>query len=119
MFSARLQHHLRAHMKAHPSTEAAPTRVLVFALYKKEAQRLEQTIKRNGFSVMGLHGDMDQNARFRALDAFKEGKVNILVATDVAARGLDIPDVSLVLNVTFPLTTGTSISLLVVFLLLT
>lgn len=96
-------------MKAHPSTEAAPTRVLVFALYKKEAQRLEQTIKRNGFSVMGLHGDMDQNARFRALDAFKEGKVNILVATDVAARGLDIPDVSLVLNVTFPLTTGPSL----------
>jgi ATP-dependent RNA helicase DBP3 len=95
-------------MKAHPSTEAAPTRILVFALYKKEAQRLEATIKRNGFSVMGLHGDMDQNARFRALDAFKEGKVNILVATDVAARGLDIPDVGLVLNVTFPLTTGMS-----------
>jgi len=57
---------------------------------------------------MGLHGDMDQNARFKALDAFKEGKVNILVATDVAARGLDIPDVGLVLNVTFPLTTGMS-----------
>jgi ATP-dependent RNA helicase DBP3 len=95
-------------MKEHPSTDTHPTRILVFALYKKEAQRLEQTIKRNGFSVMGLHGDMDQNARFKALDAFKEGKVNILVATDVAARGLDIPDVGLVLNVTFPLTTGMS-----------
>lgn len=95
-------------MKAHPSSDAAPTRILVFALYKKEAQRLEQTIRRYGFSVMGLHGDMDQNARFKALDAFKEGKVNILVATDVAARGLDIPDVGLVLNVTFPLTTGMS-----------
>lgn len=94
-------------MKSHPSTAAAPTRILVFALYKKEAQRLEQTIKRNGFSVMGLHGDLGQEARFKALDAFKEGKVNILVATDVAARGLDIPDVSLVVNVTFPLTTGT------------
>lgn len=93
-------------MKTHPSTAAAPTRILVFALYKKEAQRLEQTIKRNGFSVMGLHGDLGQEARFKALDAFKEGKVNILVATDVAARGLDIPDVSLVVNVTFPLTTG-------------
>jgi len=108
MTSPRLLHHLRAHMKEHPSTDTHPTRILVFALYKKEAQRLEQTIKRNGFSVMGLHGDMDQNARFKALDAFKEGKVNILVATDVAARGLDIPDVGLVLNVTFPLTTGMS-----------
>jgi ATP-dependent RNA helicase DBP3 len=94
-------------MKAHPSSAAAPTRILVFALYKKEAQRLEATIKRSGFSVMGLHGDLSQDARFKALDAFKEGKVNILVATDVAARGLDIPDVGLVVNVTFPLTTGT------------
>lgn len=99
-------HHLRAFIKSHPSTPAAPTRILVFALYKKEAQRLEQTIRRAGYSIAALHGDMGQDARFKALDSFKDGKVNVLVATDVAARGLDIPDVGLVLNVTFPLTTG-------------
>lgn len=97
--------HLRAHLKAHPSSPASPTRILVFALYKKEAQRIENTLSRS-FSVAGLHGDLSQDARFKALDRFKRGEVNILVATDVAARGLDIPDVGLVLNVTFPLTTG-------------
>jgi ATP-dependent RNA helicase DBP3 len=97
--------HLRAHLKAHPSSPSAPTRILVFALYKKEAERLQNTIQRARFSVAGLHGDMGQNERFKALDSFKRGDVNVLVATDVAARGLDIPDVGLVLNVTFPLTT--------------
>lgn len=48
---------------------------------------------------------MTQEARFKALEAFKTGQQNVLVATDVAARGLDIPDVGLVINVTFPLTT--------------
>ena len=99
-------HHLKSHLLAHPSNPSSPTRILVFALYKKEAQRLEYTIKRAGYSVAGLHGDLSQDARFRALDTFKLGEVNVLVATDVAARGLDIPDVGLVLNVTFPLTTG-------------
>jgi ATP-dependent RNA helicase DBP3 len=100
--------HLRQHLKTHPSSAAAPTRILAFALYKKEAQRLEQTIRRAGYSVAGLHGDLSQDARFKALEQFKTGKVNVMVATDVAARGLDIPDVGLVLNVTFPLTTGQS-----------
>ena len=101
-------HHLRTHLKAHPSTVASPTRILVFALYKKEAQRLESTIRRANYNVGALHGDLGQDARFKALDKFKTGTVNVLVATDVAARGLDIPDVGLVLNVTFPLTTGES-----------
>ena len=101
-------HHLKSHLAAHPSSAAAPTRILVFALYKKEAQRLEYTIRRSGYSIAGLHGDLSQDARFKALDKFKKGEVKVLVATDVAARGLDIPDVGLVLNVTFPLTTGQS-----------
>ncbi|OCF37030.1 ATP-dependent RNA helicase DBP3 [Kwoniella heveanensis BCC8398] len=101
----RLLYHLRSHLKAHPNTAASPTRILVFALYKKEAQRLEYTIKRANYAVGALHGDMTQDARFKALDLFKTGKQNVLVATDVAARGLDIPDVGLVINVTFPLTT--------------
>ncbi|WVN87044.1 ATP-dependent RNA helicase DBP3 [Cryptococcus depauperatus CBS 7841] len=102
---ARLIHHLRSHLKAYPNSAASPTRILVFALYKKEAQRLEYTIRRGGYAVGALHGDMTQDARFKALDLFKTGKQNVLVATDVAARGLDIPDVGLVINVTFPLTT--------------
>ena len=79
-------------------------RVLVFALYKKEAARVEQTLQRLGHKALAIHGDMTQEQRTRALHAFKEGSTPLLVATDVAARGLDIPDVELVLNYTFPLT---------------
>ena len=79
-------------------------KILVFCLYKKEATRIEELIKRRGFSVAGIHGDMNQSARIQSLEAFKKGRVTVLVATDVAARGLDIPSVKLVINVTFPLT---------------
>jgi ATP-dependent RNA helicase DBP3 len=79
-------------------------RVLVFALYKKEAARLEQDVKRAGYNGIAIHGDMTQAARTQALQQFKDGTVPLLVATDVAARGLDIPDVEVVINYTFPLT---------------
>ncbi|KAI5991311.1 DEAD-domain-containing protein [Pisolithus orientalis] len=94
--------------------------VLVFALYKKEASRVEATLKRAGHDVGALHGDMAQSARMAALEWFKssqnsggdgnpgKGRKNtglrLLVATDVAARGLDIPEVGAVVNYTFPLT---------------
>ncbi|KAI2785814.1 ATP-dependent RNA helicase dbp3 [Penicillium oxalicum] len=81
-----------------------PEKVLVFCLYKKEAMRIEGLIKRKGFRVAGIHGDLNQSDRFRNLEAFKSGAATVLVATDVAARGLDIPAVMLVINVTFPLT---------------
>ena len=102
----RLLGHLRDFFKSFPKSSPVPARILVFALYKKEATRLEQTIKRAGYKVAGLHGDLGQDARIRALNSLKDGSVNVLVATDVAARGLDIPSVQLVINVTFPLTTG-------------
>jgi ATP-dependent RNA helicase DBP3 len=79
-------------------------RILVFCLYKKEATRIEGYIRSKGFKVAGIHGDLTQPQRTASLEAFKTGKVPLLVATDVAARGLDIPAVKLVLNVTFPLT---------------
>ncbi|KAF2102178.1 DEAD-domain-containing protein [Rhizodiscina lignyota] len=79
-------------------------RILVFCLYKKEATRVEEFIRSRGFRVAGIHGDLSQAQRIASLDAFKTGKVPLLVATDVAARGLDIPAVKLVINVTFPLT---------------
>ncbi|KAJ5387289.1 ATP-dependent RNA helicase dbp3 [Penicillium cosmopolitanum] len=81
-----------------------PEKVLVFCLYKKEAMRVERLISQRGFKVAGIHGDLNQSDRFRNLDAFKSGAATVLVATDVAARGLDIPAVMLVINVTFPLT---------------
>ncbi|KAI0089806.1 P-loop containing nucleoside triphosphate hydrolase protein [Irpex rosettiformis] len=83
---------------------AEETRILIFALYKKEADRVESMLRSKGFSVGGLHGDLSQNARLEALQNFKTGKTGLLVATDVAARGLDIPNVAAVINYTFPLT---------------
>lgn len=79
-------------------------RILVFCLYKKEATRVEGYLRSKGLRVAGIHGDLSQSARESALAGFKKGDCPLLVATDVAARGLDIPSVKLVLNVTFPLT---------------
>jgi ATP-dependent RNA helicase DBP3 len=87
-------------LKAHPKNE----RVLVFCLYKKEATRVENFLQQRGIKVVGIHGDLKQEQRTRSLEAFKSGQTPVLVATDVAARGLDIPEVKLVINVTFPLT---------------
>ena len=91
-------------LKQYQSGKNKDDRILVFCLYKKEATRIEQFIQRSGFRVGGIHGDLSQDKRTAALAAFKDGKVPLLVATDVAARGLDIPAVKVVINVTFPLT---------------
>ena len=79
-------------------------KVLVFALYKKEAARVDENLRRKGFSCVAIHGDASQAVRTAALEDFKSGRVPLLVATDVAARGLDIPLVEVVINYTFPLT---------------
>lgn len=79
-------------------------KVLIFVLYKKEAARVERNLRYNGFKLSAIHGDLSQQQRTQALNEFKDGKVNILLATDVAARGLDIPNVKTVINATFPLT---------------
>ncbi|KIK02315.1 hypothetical protein K443DRAFT_97176 [Laccaria amethystina LaAM-08-1] len=83
---------------------ASDSLILIFALYKKEASRVEQMLKYNGYSVGALHGDMSQPARLETLENFKNGTTGLMVATDVAARGLDIPNVGAVINYTFPLT---------------
>jgi ATP-dependent RNA helicase DBP3 len=97
MREPRLKELLRRHQKN-------KQRILIFALYKKEAERLEYSLKRDGFNVCSIHGNKNQTARTQALSDFKDGTCQLMVATDVAARGLDIPDVELVLNYTFPLT---------------
>ncbi|KAM3413752.1 hypothetical protein BST61_g10439 [Cercospora zeina] len=98
------QDRMLAILKQYQSGKNKNDRILVFCLYKKEATRVEETIRRRGFRVAGIHGDLNQAKREESLAVFKKGEVPILVATDVAARGLDIPAVKLVLNVTFPLT---------------
>ena len=79
-------------------------RVLIFALYKKEASRLESLLRGKGFHVGAIHGDLSQAQRTHALQQFKDGACPLLIATDVAARGLDIPQIEVVINFTFPLT---------------
>lgn len=79
-------------------------RVLVFVLYKKEAERIERFLRSRGWNPGSIHGDKNQQDRTAALQSFKDGTKPLLIATDVAARGLDIPNVEYVINVTFPLT---------------
>lgn len=75
-------------------------RILVFCLYKKETTRVEQFLTSRGLNVCAIHGDLRQEQRTRSLEAFKAGTTTIMLATDVAARGLDIPEVKLVVNLT-------------------
>lgn len=79
-------------------------KIIVFALYKKESSRVESYLQRLGYKAVALNGDKSQKDREEALDSFLKGKSNILVATDVASRGLDIKNVTTVINYTFPLT---------------
>ncbi len=77
-------------------------KVLIFLRTKRSVDKLTQFLEKEGFKVACIHGDKAQNQRQRALDAFKEHRIKILVATDVAARGLDIPNVSHVINYDVP-----------------
>lgn len=75
---------------------------IIFCNRKKDVSELFRSLDKHGFSVGALHGDMDQFARTTILENFRAGKLPILVASDVAARGLDIPDVSHVFNFDVP-----------------
>ena len=75
---------------------------IVFCNRKREVAVLHRSLVKHGFNAVALHGDMEQPARMAALDQFRRGEATILVASDVAARGLDIPDVSHVFNFDVP-----------------
>ncbi|MEM6762105.1 MAG: DEAD/DEAH box helicase [Pseudomonadota bacterium] len=75
---------------------------IIFCNRKRDIGTLFRSLERHGFSVGALHGDMDQRTRMATLDAFKNNKLTLLVASDVAARGLDIPEVSHVFNYDVP-----------------
>ena len=75
---------------------------IIFCNRKRDVATLARSLQRHGFSAGGLHGDMDQKSRMETLDAFKTDKLQLLIASDVAARGLDIPAVSHVFNFDVP-----------------
>ncbi len=75
---------------------------IIFCNRKSEVALLYRSLKRHGFSAIALHGDMSQPERTAALDSFRKGEITLLVASDVAARGLDIPDVSHIYNFDVP-----------------
>lgn len=76
--------------------------VLIFVRTKHGADRLAKQLQKDGLATAAIHGDKAQGARQRALDEFKQGKVRILVATDIAARGLDISELPYVVNYDLP-----------------
>jgi superfamily II DNA/RNA helicase len=75
---------------------------IIFTRTKRQAQRVADDLVERGFKASPLHGDMAQAAREKALTRFREGKIQVLVATDVAARGIDVQDVTHVINYTCP-----------------
>ena len=86
----------------HLLKDEAMSRVLVFTRTKHGANKVAEHLSKNGVVSDAIHGNKSQNARQRALDMFRSGKLRVLVATDIAARGIDIDDVSHVLNFELP-----------------
>ena len=82
--------------------DLAMNRVIVFTRTKHGANRVSEHLARTGVVAEAIHGNKSQNARQRALDLFRSGKARVLVATDIAARGIDIDDISHVVNFELP-----------------
>ena len=77
-------------------------RVIVFTRTKRGADRVVRRLENAGLAAAAIHGNKSQNQRERALDAFRKGKCQTLVATDIAARGIDVPGIELVINFELP-----------------
>jgi ATP-dependent RNA helicase RhlE len=90
--------HLLAHLLQNPKIEQA----IVFSRTKHGADRIAKDLQKAGIGAEAIHGNKSQNARQRALGSFKDGKLRILVATDIAARGIDIDDLAFVINYDIP-----------------
>jgi superfamily II DNA/RNA helicase len=78
------------------------TNAIIFCNRKRDVATVHRSLERHGYSVGALHGDMDQHARLATLDSFRDNRITLLVASDVAARGLDIPAVSHIFNYDIP-----------------
>jgi superfamily II DNA/RNA helicase len=90
---------LRALIKAEGE---ACTNAIIFCNRKMDVDVVAKSLKSHGFDAAPIHGDLDQSMRTRTLDAFRDGKLQLLIASDVAARGLDVPSVSHVFNFDLP-----------------
>jgi len=82
--------------------QTATGRVLVFTRTKYRARNLARDLGRKGFRVAALQGNMSQNQRQRAMDGFRQGKFDLLIATDIAARGIDVTEITHVINFDMP-----------------
>ena len=88
-------------LKTHPEW----TKVIAFTKMRHGADRIVKKLARENIPCAAIHSDKTQNQRTRALDGFRKGQVRVLVATDIASRGIDVPDVSCVVNMELPLET--------------
>ena len=95
---ATRKHELLAHLVKSRDMK----QVLIFVRMKRDAEKLSRQLQRDGFEVAALHGDRTQAERTQALDDFKAGKIRLLVATEVAARGIDIDQLPFVINYELP-----------------
>ncbi len=97
-----VERHLKTKLLKALLKETGGGSVLVFTKTRDRTSRLGQQLKRSGFHVASIEGSMTQSSRQAALDGFREGKHRVLVATDVAARGIDVEDISHVINYDLP-----------------
>ena len=86
----------------HILLEESPEKMLVFGRTKHGCNKIVRLLERDGFEALAIHGNKSQGARERALSRFREGSLQILVATDVASRGIDVSDISHVINYDLP-----------------
>jgi ATP-dependent RNA helicase RhlE len=82
--------------------DSSLSRVIVFTRTKHGANKVAETLERSGHAVEAIHGNKSQNARQRALESFRNGESRVLVATDIAARGIDVDGISHVINFELP-----------------
>src|SRR3546814_18635261 len=82
--------------------DPALSRVIVFTRTKHRANRVAEQLEKAGIPSDAIHGNKSQNARQSALDAFRSGRARVLVATDIAARGIDVPGITHVINYELP-----------------
>jgi ATP-dependent RNA helicase RhlE len=97
-----VEHHLKTSLLMTLIERTETEAVLVFARTKHRTKSVATKMKRAGFSVASLQGDLSQNRRQDAIEGFRSGKYRILVATDIAARGIDVTRISHVINTTCP-----------------
>ncbi len=103
----KLHEVLKKGLPANSGAGGFPMKTLIFREMKHSVDSLAKELSQFGFKVGGIHGDKRSRERIRILDSFKKDQINILIATDVAARGLDIPDVTHVINYDVPQTYDT------------